>query len=228
MTNYWYARHNDDDKYQNLILEQKMVRSPRNGTECNKSELLQLGMQVDKIWHTSLARVDNHDKRHEIEMAWRRIYRDKYSVTCKAVEGILKSESRVPTSVKHKLHNIKQHVHMTFQNAFSICLAHFNFNLYPMMVVDLMHEFEQGIWKNLFTHLIRILHTSNPALVIEMDCRYISPIYCGFYNYVFWLLEHISGTAKFPVLDGTLSASSQLNPLNRRKWLWGILKISYK
>ena len=116
-------------------------------------------------------------------MARRKIYRDKYSVTCKAVEDVLKGESRVPTSVKHKLHNIKQRVHMTFQNAFSTRLA--RFNLYPMMVVDLMHEFEQGVWKNLFTHLIRILHASNPALVIEMDHRYISPIHCGFYSYVF-------------------------------------------
>ena len=42
-----------------------------------------------------------------------------------------------------------------------------------MVVVDLMHEFEQGVWKNLFTHLTRILHASDPASVIEMDRRYI-------------------------------------------------------
>jgi hypothetical protein len=42
-----------------------------------------------------------------------------------------------------------------------------------MLVVDLMHEFEQGVWKNLFTHLVRILYASNPALVIEMDRRYV-------------------------------------------------------
>jgi hypothetical protein len=35
-----------------------------------------------------------------------------------------------------------------------------------------MHEFEQGVWKNLFTHLVRILHALDPALVIEMDKRY--------------------------------------------------------
>lgn len=44
-----------------------------------------------------------------------------------------------------------------------------------MFVVDLMHEFEQGVWKNLFTHLVRMLHASAPALVIEMDRRYIFP-----------------------------------------------------
>jgi hypothetical protein len=35
-----------------------------------------------------------------------------------------------------------------------------------------MHEFEQGVWKNLFTHLVRMLHALDPALVIEMDKRY--------------------------------------------------------
>lgn len=45
-----------------------------------------------------------------------------------------------------------------------------------MLVVDLMHEFELGVWKALFTHLIRILsaaHTGD-ALVHELDCRYVS------------------------------------------------------
>jgi beta-lactamase regulating signal transducer with metallopeptidase domain len=40
-----------------------------------------------------------------------------------------------------------------------------------MLVVDLMHEFELGVWKNLFIHLLRILHACNPALVIELDRR---------------------------------------------------------
>ena len=70
------------------------------------------------------------------------------------------------------------------QSAFSTRLARFGFNLYPMLVVDLMHEFEQGVWKNLFTHLIRILHASDPALVIEMDRRYdIWPVETCFYQF---------------------------------------------
>jgi hypothetical protein len=31
-----------------------------------------------------------------------------------------------------------------------------------MLVVDLLHEFELGVWKDLFTHLIRILYVENP------------------------------------------------------------------
>jgi hypothetical protein len=42
-----------------------------------------------------------------------------------------------------------------------------------MLVVDLMHEFELGIWKTIFIHLIRLLHAAAPAgrLVTELDRR---------------------------------------------------------
>ena len=44
-----------------------------------------------------------------------------------------------------------------------------------MLVVDLLHEFELGVWKALFTHLIRILHAATPhgGLVAELDRRYV-------------------------------------------------------
>jgi hypothetical protein len=45
-----------------------------------------------------------------------------------------------------------------------------------MMVVDLMHEFELGVWKTLFTHLIRILHAASErpgALADELNARYV-------------------------------------------------------
>ena len=43
-----------------------------------------------------------------------------------------------------------------------------------MLVVDLMHKFELGIWKALFTHLLRILSatTVGDTLVNELDRRY--------------------------------------------------------
>jgi hypothetical protein len=41
-------------------------------------------------------------------------------------------------------------------------------------VVDLLHEFELGVWKALFTHLIRILYAAghgSDKLVVELDKR---------------------------------------------------------
>lgn len=44
-----------------------------------------------------------------------------------------------------------------------------------MLVVDLMHEFELGVWKALFIHLLRILAVVNPNLLHELDHRYGRP-----------------------------------------------------
>jgi len=43
-----------------------------------------------------------------------------------------------------------------------------------MLVVDFMHEVELGVWKALFTHLIRILYAADPSggLVGILDGRY--------------------------------------------------------
>jgi hypothetical protein len=45
-----------------------------------------------------------------------------------------------------------------------------------MLVVDLLHEFELGVWKSLFTHLIRILYATAPhgSLVTELDRRFVN------------------------------------------------------
>ena len=36
--------------------------------------------------------------------------------------------------------------------------SNFRFDVFLMLVVDLMHEFELGVWKALLTHLIRMLY----------------------------------------------------------------------
>lgn len=62
---------------------------------------------------------------------------------------------------------------LTFQNAFVECLGE-DFNPSNMLVVDLLHEFELGVWKSLFTHLIRLLYAAGKGsdhLVIELDRR---------------------------------------------------------
>jgi hypothetical protein len=42
-----------------------------------------------------------------------------------------------------------------------------------MFVVDLMHEFELGVWKALFIHLLRMLNAMDKSLVNELDQRYV-------------------------------------------------------
>jgi hypothetical protein len=47
------------------------------------------------------------------------------------------------------------------------------FDLFPMFVVDLLHEFELGVWKALFIHLIWMLEATDKTLLIELDRQYV-------------------------------------------------------
>ena len=60
---------------------------------------------------------------------------------------------------------------LSLQNAFVNKLAPLGFNHFQMFVVDLMHEFELGVWKSIFIHLLRILDTYDNWLLDELDHR---------------------------------------------------------
>jgi hypothetical protein len=57
------------------------------------------------------------------------------------------------------------------QNAFSKRLRTLGFDMFSMLVVDFMHEFEIGVWKSIFIHLIRILHSVGSSAIHELDLR---------------------------------------------------------
>jgi len=48
-----------------------------------------------------------------------------------------------------------------------------DFDIPRMLVVNLLHEFELGVWKALFTHLIWVLYAAalDGSLVAELDRR---------------------------------------------------------
>ena len=57
------------------------------------------------------------------------------------------------------------------KNAFSEHLGHYGFNMFNMVVVDLLHEVELSIWKAIFIHLLRILDCQDESLKHELDRR---------------------------------------------------------
>jgi hypothetical protein len=57
------------------------------------------------------------------------------------------------------------------QNTFSECLGPFGFNVFIALVVDLLHEFELGVWRMLLLHLLRIIFALNKDLIHELDKR---------------------------------------------------------
>jgi hypothetical protein len=46
------------------------------------------------------------------------------------------------------------------------------FDFFPILVVDLLHEFELGIIKAVMTHLMQLLYAIDPRKVIVVDERY--------------------------------------------------------
>lgn len=40
-----------------------------------------------------------------------------------------------------------------------------------MLVPDLLHEFKLGVWKAIFTHLLRILIAAGPSFIHQLDER---------------------------------------------------------
>ena len=57
------------------------------------------------------------------------------------------------------------------QSAFSERLGIFGVNAYQLFVIDLMHEFELGVWKGVFEHLMRLLEKQGPLVVAEFNSR---------------------------------------------------------
>ena len=63
------------------------------------------------------------------------------------------------------------------KNVFAEKLGRFGFDLYQILIVDLMHRFKLDVWNAVFMHLIHILYAAGPFrnLVSELDKRYVLP-----------------------------------------------------
>ena len=47
-----------------------------------------------------------------------------------------------------------------------------SFELFPVVVVDFMHEFELGMVKYMLRHLVRILYCTGPGSIALLNKRY--------------------------------------------------------
>ncbi|KAL6306020.1 hypothetical protein BKA93DRAFT_913438 [Sparassis latifolia] len=121
-----------------------------------KSLLPQMGLLRDLARRLSCLRTWTHQLRSIVESARRIIYQLGRGITSKAVEELLKPQSLTPTV-----------------NAFCTALGD-TFDIFSILVVDFMHEVELGVWKALFTHLIRILYAAAPTggTVVTLDARF--------------------------------------------------------
>ncbi|GBE77722.1 hypothetical protein SCP_0106040 [Sparassis crispa] len=74
------------------------------------------------------------------------------------------------TSKKFRALDIKSLI--PTRSAFSTRLSQFGFNFYSMFVPDLMHEFELGVWKAIFIHLLCILYAAGGDKIQEFNKRF--------------------------------------------------------
>ena len=131
-----------------------------------------LGTKRDQNQRKKLTRVDNLQYRAKISSARDIIYRQKRTVDSVFVNRVLKAQSLVPTQVFHTRFICRTLLISSFflQNAFSEKLSQFGFNFFSIFLVDFMHEFELGVWKKIFIHLLRILECI-PGATNLLNCR---------------------------------------------------------
>ena len=133
-----------------------------------------MGMKRDMVQCISLARVDDLDRRGRVKSARKIIYGENYMTDSQAVEDILRKDSLVPSAVGTYFCDEIYHDIPLHQNAFSDKLTPLGFNMFDILVVDLMHEVELGVWKAVFIHLLRLLNCHDESLKHEMDRRQVS------------------------------------------------------
>ncbi|KAK7696333.1 hypothetical protein QCA50_000987 [Cerrena zonata] len=119
-----------------------------------KSKLHLMGQVYDMAFHVQ-AGVWKYLSR-AVTVARKYIYDAGYGVASTAIDNLLKETSSVPTV-----------------NAFIDRLGE-DFNLHWMLTVDFMHEYNLGVWKAVFTHLVRLVYAQRNGndKIAELDRRY--------------------------------------------------------
>ncbi|KZV87861.1 hypothetical protein EXIGLDRAFT_571190, partial [Exidia glandulosa HHB12029] len=117
-----------------------------------KDEIPKVGQQLDIRRRTTKARTDSARRQQRVDMARKVIEEHGIAVDSKTLDPFLGEESL---------------------NAFSERLGSLLFDFFRMLVVDLLHEFEIGVWKAIFIHMLRILQAEGGEdLLAELNQRF--------------------------------------------------------
>ncbi|EJD50310.1 hypothetical protein AURDEDRAFT_58600 [Auricularia subglabra TFB-10046 SS5] len=119
-----------------------------------KDDIPRAGQRYDMQRRVTSARTDNDRRRGRVESAQNMILEHGITVDSTSLDPFLKEQSLTPN-----------------RNAFSDRLRTQLFDFFRMLVVDLLHEFEIGVWKAIFTHMLRILQAHDKNLLAELNRR---------------------------------------------------------
>lgn len=117
-----------------------------------------VGSKYDQRKRETHQRKDDTAQRKNVELAQKWLYKNGTAITSVHIDRLLGPKSLVPTRVGLKNFNHNARVLTLSQNAFSEKLGPHGFDFYSLFVPDLLHEFELGVWKAVFTHLMRLLY----------------------------------------------------------------------
>ncbi|KAH9848646.1 hypothetical protein C2E23DRAFT_785618 [Lenzites betulinus] len=120
----------------------------------NKDKIIEMGTRND-LYRRNQSRQDNDDVLYRILMTRRWIFEDGVPLTSAYIARVLDPLSITPT-----------------RSAFSIRLREHGLNFYSLFVPDLMHEFELGVWKSVWIHLLRILFAAGDDKIQELNKRF--------------------------------------------------------
>ncbi|KAG6809229.1 hypothetical protein H0H92_001089 [Tricholoma furcatifolium] len=122
--------------------------------QVSREQLNHLGMKLHDVTWSSNQRIDSAAEQFNVEVAWSKIFKSGFVADGKPIDRIL-NDSKTP-----------------IRNTFSNFLLPHSVNFYDLFVVDVLHEIELGVFKAIFTHLIRILYTMGSRGVADLDHRF--------------------------------------------------------
>ncbi|KAI0660675.1 hypothetical protein C8Q70DRAFT_932905 [Cubamyces menziesii] len=130
------------------------ARCPCPRCRINKDKIVEMGTRND-LYRRNWVRQDDTDTIYRIKITRRWVLEDGLALTSKYIARVLDPLSLTPT-----------------RSAYSIRLREHGFNVYSLFAPDLMHEFELGVWKSIWIHLLRILYAVGEDAIQRLNERF--------------------------------------------------------
>ncbi|KAJ3753135.1 hypothetical protein EV360DRAFT_74757, partial [Lentinula raphanica] len=157
-----------------------------------KEDIAKLGTKRDMKNRIKKLRRDGLQLQARVDKAWKLIFEKGFGVESMAVKNLLDLESLTPV-----------------KNAFSLTLQEHNFNIFKLIPVDELYEFELGKWRDVFVHLLRILQDLKDDSLTILDERALC-LALKFQDLLF-TLNCFKGYAKFRVhWDSSLASFDEV------------------
>ncbi|RDX49215.1 hypothetical protein OH76DRAFT_1351066, partial [Lentinus brumalis] len=118
-----------------------------------KDDICEAGTHCDMCRRARNKRMDTAELRERILRARRNAFKGRALGGC-FVKKVLNRGSLNP-----------------IQSAFSARFSKYKINFYDIFTPDLMHEFELGVWRGTFAHLLRLLQSQGQSAIQEFNSR---------------------------------------------------------